>query len=132
MCWKVPEQVPAELPAGVRHFPYVPFSQVLPRAAALAHHGGIGTSAQALAAGVPQLVMPMAHDQPDNAARLRRLGVAASVPRRRFRGPAVARALGELLDSKEVAENCASVAARLKGSRAVEQTCEAIEELGSA
>jgi UDP:flavonoid glycosyltransferase YjiC (YdhE family) len=126
---RFPDQVPPDLPAAVRHFDYVPFSQLLPRAAALVHHGGIGTSAQALAAGVPQLVMPMAHDQPDNAARLRRLGVAASLPRARFRGPAVARDLERLLRSKEVAQNCRAVADRLKDSRAVEQTCEELEAL---
>ena len=70
-----PEQLPLNLPEGVRHFGYVPFSAVLPRAAAFVHHGGIGTTAQALAAGVPQLIVPMTHDQPDNAVRIRRLGV---------------------------------------------------------
>ena len=58
------------------HVPYAPFSALMPRLRALVHHGGIGTSAQALAAGIPQLVVPFAHDQFDNAARLRRLGVA--------------------------------------------------------
>ena len=73
-----PEQLPARLPNGVRHFNYIPFSTVLPRAAAFVHHGGIGTTAQALAAGVPQLVVPLAHDQPDNAVRIRHLGVGDS------------------------------------------------------
>lgn len=70
------EQLPAVLPAGALHVPYAPFSVLLPRLSALVHHGGIGTSAQALAAGIPQLVVPFAHDQFDNAARLHRLGVA--------------------------------------------------------
>ena len=67
------------LPPGALHLPYVPFSALLPRLSGLVHHGGIGTSAQALAAGIPQLVVPFAHDQFDNAARLRRLGVAVSL-----------------------------------------------------
>jgi len=73
------EQLPAVLPAGAVHVPYAPFSALLPRLSALVHHGGIGTSAQALAAGIPQLVVPFAHDQFDNAARLHRLGVAVSL-----------------------------------------------------
>ena len=73
------EQLPATLPAGAMHVPYAPFSALLPRLAALMHHGGIGTSAQALAAGIPQLVVPFAHDQFDNAARLHRLGVAVTL-----------------------------------------------------
>ena len=68
------EQIPADLPATIRHFSYAPFSLLLPRAAALVHHGGIGTSAQAMAAGCRQLITPFAHDQFDNADRLRRLG----------------------------------------------------------
>ena len=53
------EQCPQRLPPGVRHFDYAPLSHVLPRPAALVHHGGIGTAAQGLASGRPQLVMPM-------------------------------------------------------------------------
>jgi len=55
------DEIPSGLPAGVRHFDPVPFSRLFPRAAAVVHHGGIGTSALGLAAGVPQLVMPMAY-----------------------------------------------------------------------
>ena len=73
------DQLPAILPAGAIHVPYAPFSALLPRLSALVHHGGIGTSAQALAAGIPQLVVPFAYDQFDNAARLRRLGVAVTL-----------------------------------------------------
>src|SRR5262249_16894786 len=103
---RYPEQLPSPLPEGVGHCRYMPFSQLLARSAALVHHGGIGTTAQAFAAGVPQLVMPMSHDQPDNAARVVRLGVGRSLPPRRFKAPAVARLLGELLSSPEVAARC--------------------------
>jgi UDP:flavonoid glycosyltransferase YjiC (YdhE family) len=121
-------QLPSELPAGVRHFAYAPLSRVLPRAAALVHHGGIGTAAQGLAAGVPQLVMPIAYDQPDNAARLARLGVAAVLPPRRFRGPAVAAALDGLLASPEVAARCRATARRGDGFGGVEAACARLEE----
>src|SRR5262249_61350306 len=56
------DQLPERLPEGVRHFDYVPLSQVLPRAAALVSHGGIGTLSQALAAGIPPAVMPLGFD----------------------------------------------------------------------
>ena len=121
------EHLPDALPPGVRRADYAPFSAVLPRAAALVHHGGIGTAAQALAAGRPQLVMPMTFDQPDNAARLRRLGVARVLPPERFSGPAVARELAALLQSAEVARRCADVARRFDGTDAVGRTCEIIE-----
>jgi UDP:flavonoid glycosyltransferase YjiC (YdhE family) len=127
---RFPEQVPSGLPSGVRHFAYAPFSQLLPRASALVHHGGIGTAAQGMAAGVPQLIMPLAHDQFDNVARMRRLGIARALPPARFRGPALARALGTLLDSPEVAARCRAVAGRFADDpRPMERASEAIESL---
>ena len=92
-------QIPANLPATILQADYVPFSAVLPRCAAILHHGGIGTAAQALRAGVPQFLMPMAFDQPDNAVRLEKLGVAVSLPAPRFREPHVSRLLRTLLES---------------------------------
>jgi UDP:flavonoid glycosyltransferase YjiC (YdhE family) len=123
------EQIPAKLPEGVRHFEFVPFSLLLPRAAALVHHGGIGTASQALAAGVPQLVMPMAHDQPDNAARLRRLGVATSLPPAKFVAASVARELGTLLNSPRTLECCRQVASRFATQGGIGRACDEIEAL---
>jgi len=125
---RFPEQIPAQLPAGVRHFSFVPFSQVLPRAAAVVHHGGIGSAAQGLAAGIPQLLMPMSHDQPDNADRLQRLGVARALKPARFRGPAVAAALHELTTTPAVGQRCREMADRFRGVDALGATCKHIEE----
>jgi len=55
------------LPEGVRAFSYLPYSRIFPAAAANVHQAGIGTLAQALRAGRPQLIVPVAFDQPDNA-----------------------------------------------------------------
>jgi UDP:flavonoid glycosyltransferase YjiC (YdhE family) len=126
------EHVPPELPDSVRHIDYAPFSELLPRCSALVHHGGIGTSAQAMAAGVRQVVMPMAYDQPDNAARMARLGVAAIVPPRKFRSVILARALARMLDSPQVAASCRAVAAKFVGADSLGRTCELIEELAPA
>jgi rhamnosyltransferase subunit B len=123
------EQIPAGLPDSVRHFDYVPFGQLLPRAAALVHHGGIGTTAQGLRAGVPQLIMPLAHDQPDNADRVRRLGAGDWLAPSRFRGPAVADKLRRLLGVPAVAQACRQVAARFDGGDPLAPACEAIEGL---
>jgi UDP:flavonoid glycosyltransferase YjiC (YdhE family) len=122
------EQVPSPLPAGVRHADYAPFSRVFPRAAAVVHHGGIGTTAQALAAGVPQLVMPLAFDQPDNAARVRRLGVARELRPRRFTPARVAAELEKLLKDPAVPAACRAAAAKMADDP-LPRTCELIEEL---
>jgi UDP:flavonoid glycosyltransferase YjiC (YdhE family) len=126
------DQLPPILPADVRHFDYVPLSQVLPRSAALVSHGGIGTLAQALAAGIPQVVMPLGFDQFDNAARLERLGVAATVLPKAFHGPAVAQQLARLLDSPAVARACQAIAARLQKDEWEDATCRAVAELAGA
>jgi rhamnosyltransferase subunit B len=126
---RFPEQIPASLPDGVRHFAYAPFSQILPRAAALVHHGGIGTSAQAMAAGAPQLVMPLAHDQFDNADRMERLGIARALPRPRFTVARVTPLLEELITSTSIAANCRTIAAKIKQDDPLAKACHAIETI---
>ncbi|MGD0387529.1 MAG: glycosyltransferase [Tepidisphaeraceae bacterium] len=121
------QHVPANLPPEVRHVDYVPFSRLLPDCAALVHHGGIGTAAQGLAAGIPQLVVPMAHDQPDNAARLKRLGVAEVLPARRFRAAPAAAALKLAMDEFHRAA-CVSIKQRLAAENPLAKTAEIIEE----
>lgn len=123
------EHIPPRLPPEVLHVPYAPFSELLPRCAALVHHGGVGTSSQALAAGVPQLVTPMAHDQPDNAERLERLGVARGIPVERFTPEVGAQLLGELLGSSDVARACEVVQERMKASHGTDTACDIIEQL---
>ena len=122
-----PEQLPARLPDNVRSFDYLPFSTVLPRTAALVHHGGIGTTAQALAAGVPQLVVPFAHDQPDNAVRLRRLSVGDFLLPRRYQARAVIQNLKRLIESASCGENCRRRASDLTGAKPLDSACVHIE-----
>lgn len=125
------DQLPAGLPAGTMHVPYAPFSALLPRLRALVHHGGIGTSAQALAAGIPQGVLPFAHDQFDNAARLKRLGVSVTL-KAAAPGTAWQAALRELMDAPGRAEALRSCAARMRTARpAAEQIADLLETLGS-
>ena len=124
------EQIPFPLPEGIRHEPFAPFSLLLPRVAALVHHGGIGTSSQAMMAGVPQLVMNLAHDQFDNAARMERLGIARSILPARFQGKRVAKLLRELIESDKVARSCREVAARFDGlNSGLERAADLIESL---
>jgi UDP:flavonoid glycosyltransferase YjiC (YdhE family) len=125
------EQVPTDLPNGVIHVDYAPFSELLPCCAALVHHGGIGTTSQALAAGVPQLIVPFAHDQHDNADRVRRLGCGAEMRPRHYRAAAkVAAVLGKLLGDAKVPARCREVAAWFKGRDPLGEACDLIEELG--
>jgi len=124
------EQVPTDLPEAVRHFAYAPFSQLLPRVAAIVHHGGIGTASQGMAAGLPQVIMPLAHDQFDNADRMKRLGIAQSLIPKRFKGPALAHKLAGWIDAPEVLASCRAVADRIANDgRPMERAAQAIENL---
>ncbi len=129
---KYDHQLPARLPPTVRHFGFVPLSKLLPRTAALVHHGGIGSCAQGLAAGVPHVVQPMSYDQFDNSRRLVRLGVAKEVSVQSFRGRTVADALATLLDSPPVATRCRELAARCNGPASLATACDILEQLATS
>jgi len=101
-----PKQLPSDLPDGIIHANYAPFATLLPHAAAFIHHGGIGSVSQALRAGVPQLIQPMAFDQFDNASRVVQLGVGREILPRHFAAERVARALETLLGESSIAANC--------------------------
>jgi rhamnosyltransferase subunit B len=108
-----PEQVPPNLPPSIFTVDYAPFSALLKHASVFVHHGGIGTMSQSLAAGVPQLIMPMAHDQPDNADRVERLGAGIALSVRRFKPKRVAHALQRLLSEPGFRESAAQCADRI-------------------
>jgi UDP:flavonoid glycosyltransferase YjiC (YdhE family) len=121
------EQIPGDLPANVRHFDYAPFKALLPRAAALVHSGGVGTTAQALRAGTPQLIAPLSHDQFDNAGRVERLGVGREISRT-FRLPRVTRLLDQMLRSAPMKAACAKIAIRFTES-GLEAAADLLEDL---
>jgi UDP:flavonoid glycosyltransferase YjiC (YdhE family) len=123
------EHIPRDLPDGVAHFGYAPLSRILPRCAALVHHGGIGTTAAGLAGGVPQVIMPMSHDQPDNANRIIKLGVGARLMPRRFTAGNLADALNGLLSSADVHRCCDELAARCRATDGIARACDLIESV---
>jgi rhamnosyltransferase subunit B len=85
------------LPDHVIHVPYVDLGALLLHCALLVHHGGIGTTARAFQAGVPQIVSPVVYDQFDNAERVRRLGAGTIVERRELSGARLANVAHALL-----------------------------------
>lgn len=127
------ELIPHALPDGIRHVPFAPFQALLPRAAAIVHHGGIGTTARALSAGIPQIVMPRIFDQHDNGMRLKQLGVGDIVLPRAFCGSVVAERLNKLLTSSQTRDACIRLADKCrKDVGATERTCALVERLVSA
>jgi rhamnosyltransferase subunit B len=105
-----------------------PYSQIFPSACAIVHQGGIGTTAQALRAGRPTLIMPYSHDQPDNAARVERLGTLRTLPRKKYSASRIAKELSELLNNSQYAEKAAEISSLVQAENGVNLACDAIEQ----
>jgi rhamnosyltransferase subunit B len=115
------------LPDSVLVAGYLPFSTIMPSASAIVHQGGIGTTAQALRAGRPMLVVPWSHDQPDNAERVRRLGLGRPIPRNRYYAPRVANEIRALLIDGSYQERAHEIGARIAAEDGVTNACTVIE-----
>lgn len=89
---------------------YAPFAELMPRCRAVVHQGGIGTTARALAAGVPSLIVSHANDQLDNGRRLAESGAGLTMNLRDLTARRLARALRRLDDDERIATHAARMA----------------------
>jgi len=124
---KDPANRPASLPAGVAAFDYAPFGQLFPRAAAVVHAGGIGTTALAIRSGRPMLVVPLSHDQFDNAARAARLGIGITLSAGRYTPARAAARLRSLLDHPQYTERATGFGEQIGREDGVRAACDALE-----
>jgi UDP:flavonoid glycosyltransferase YjiC (YdhE family) len=108
---------------------YAPYSGLFPRAELVVHQGGVGTTAQCLRAGRPMLIMPYSHDQPDNARRMRRMGVGRVIQRAQYKPWRVARRLRRMLANPEYAAAGKIAAGQVAQENGVEAACDALEKL---
>jgi len=120
------DQVP-ELPDYVLRVDYVPLNLLLPHVAGIVYHGGIGTCAQAMKAGVPQVVMPIALDQFHTAAHVEHLGLGVRMTRRSYLG-SLSSTLREMIANGAVRRRCLEISARF-ASNAVQGCCDSILSL---
>ena len=124
-----PQILPDPLPPDVLALDYTPFSLVYPRCAALIHHGGIGTTAQGLRAGVPALIVPWGADQFFNGGQVARIGAGRWMYRQFFTPASGARALHSLLHDKRYHERAAAIAAQIACEDGAAALCDAISGL---
>ena len=117
------------MPQSVIAVPYAPHAAIFPRASVVVHQGGIGTTGEAMRAGRPMLVVPYSHDQPDHAARLKRLGVARNIPRERYNSKTATCEIAALLRDKSYAERAADVGARVRSETGLSKACDLLEGL---
>jgi UDP:flavonoid glycosyltransferase YjiC (YdhE family) len=123
---------PADLPATDERIAvasYAPFSELFHRGAAIVHQGGIGTTAQAMRAGRPMAIVPHSHDQPDNAARATRLGIAKTIGRRDYSADTAADTLRTLLDDPSYASRASAIAAQLAHENGASAAADVVERV---
>lgn len=113
---------------GIAAFEYAPFGEVLPRALAIVHQGGVGTTGQALRAGRPELILPHAHDQFDNAARVVSIGCGRSIPRPRYNAATATTELEKLLGNPDYVSNAKSIGLQVQNENGAGRAADAIEE----
>ena len=119
------ERMPA-LPDGIMAVDYVPHAAVFRRAAAIVHQGGIGTTAQALRAGKPTIIVPFAHDQFDNARRSERLGLGLTMSRDRYTATSATRTLHRLLSNPDFSRRATQFGRLIREENGIEAACAAV------
>jgi UDP:flavonoid glycosyltransferase YjiC (YdhE family) len=121
--------VPSTLPDGVTHLAYAPFAELLSQASLIVHHGGIGTTAYAMAAGVPQLMTPLRGDQFDNANRVQRLGVGAMLSGHASSVEDLAALMRHYVDSPYVARRCNEFQRRIDPDAGLRRAAQVVEQV---
>jgi UDP:flavonoid glycosyltransferase YjiC (YdhE family) len=120
--------LPGTLPEGMIAVDYAPYQSLLPRACAMVHHGGVGTTSQGLLAGVPTLIVPFAFDQSDNAEHAYRLGTSRTLYRKNCFAPRVANELHKLLQP-DYARRVREVSRRLQQENGPRRAADLIEQV---
>ena len=114
------------------HLDYIDFEYALAKALAIIHHGGMGTTAQAIKAGVPQLIRPIKYDQPDNADRIYQLGLGTYVMPEKFKAEQVAPMIANMLQKAKSSKALRHYSADVSNSSAIVNACDLIEQVGKS
>jgi len=119
-------------PAYLLALQYAPYSQIFPHGAAIVHQGGSGTTGQVMRAGRPQLIVPYGWDQPDNGARVARLGLGLCLARSEYLAQTAANTLETLLGNPQIAARASEVGEQIRSEDALTVACDAIEAVLTA
>jgi UDP:flavonoid glycosyltransferase YjiC (YdhE family) len=110
----------------------VPHDWLFPRVAAVAHHGGMGTTAEGLRAGVPSIIIPRLLDQRFWSKRVHELGVGPRpIPHRHLSSERLAEAIHAATADRSMRQRAASLGRRIRDERGVAVAVEAIQEYAS-
>jgi sterol 3beta-glucosyltransferase len=105
----------------------VPYSWLFPKMACVAHHGGVGTTAAVLAAGVPNVVFPYFSDQPFWARRVSALGVGpAAIPGKELTADRLAAAIKSAINDPSIRQRAFALGENIRAENGVQKAVEAI------
>ncbi|MFC7730909.1 glycosyltransferase [Actinomadura keratinilytica] len=108
----------------------VPHSWLFPQMAAVVHHGGAGTTAAGLRAGVPTVVCPFFGDQPYWAERVTALGAGPRpVPFRTLTVPRLAQAIRQAVQDEDIWRRATALGRRIRTENGLEKACGFIDAL---
>ncbi len=116
------------LPSSMLMLDAAPHSQLFPRASVVVQQCGVGTLGTALRSGRPLLCVPFAFDQPDNAWRATRLGVARTINADHYRASNVIDVLADLQQTPSFAARAAAVGEIVRAEDGARTACDLIDE----
>jgi UDP:flavonoid glycosyltransferase YjiC (YdhE family) len=123
------QELPSELPPFAIAAEYAPHALLFSRAAVIVHPGGIGTTAEAMRAGRPMLVVPVAHDQFDNAHRIERTGAARQLWHSRYSARPAAALIRELAGEVAFRDAAQALSVSVQNESGTETAANAIENV---
>ena len=106
---------------------YAPYSQLFPKSKLVVHHGGVGTTGQAMQAGVPQLIVPHLGDQWDNGARITSLELGGMLPVKKYSAETASEVIQKLLSNEAISRNATRISNVLKKENGARGAADAIE-----
>ncbi len=120
---------PDQIPANVLYLDSAPHAWLFPRCRLVVHHGGAGTTAAGLRAGVPSVIIPFAADQPFWAKRVAALGVGPEpLPLQKLTSTAFTAALEEALHDGPIRQRAAEIGAQVRSEDGVGAAVRIIEK----
>jgi UDP:flavonoid glycosyltransferase YjiC (YdhE family) len=119
-----------DLPASILMIDSTPHDWLFPRVAAVVHHGGAGTTAAGLSAGIPSIVIPFLIDQPFWGKRVYDLGVGpAPIPRRKLTVDRLAQAIQETVTNTAMRQRAADLGSKIQAEDGIAKAAEIIQQI---
>lgn len=120
------------LPENVHTISSVPHTWLFPRVAAVVHHGGAGTTAAGLGAGVPSVIIPFFGDQHFWGERAARLGVGPQpIPRKQLTADRLAQAIQQAVTDQPLRQRASELGSRIRAEDGIGNAVAVIDEIGN-